>query len=79
MEAGVRHYKKALLYNSHYADAMYNLGVAYGETLRFDEVGVARLRNGNRAIPPTEQDWEGLLLGRMTCLCLACSFPLHCL
>ncbi|KAL3642700.1 hypothetical protein CASFOL_013515 [Castilleja foliolosa] len=33
---GVSYYKKALNYNWHYADAMYNLGVAYGETLKFD-------------------------------------------
>ena len=33
---GVAHYKRALLFNSHYADAMYNLGVAYGEMLKFD-------------------------------------------
>jgi protein O-GlcNAc transferase len=35
---GVAYYKKALLYNWHYADAMYNLGVAYGEMLKFDMV-----------------------------------------
>ncbi|KAL6564624.1 hypothetical protein OROMI_016074 [Orobanche minor] len=33
---GVAHYNKALCYNWHYADAMYNLGVAYGEMLRLD-------------------------------------------
>ncbi|KAL5079900.1 hypothetical protein RYX36_008321 [Vicia faba] len=33
---GVAFYKKALFYNLHYADAMYNLGVAYGEMLKFD-------------------------------------------
>ncbi|RDY11381.1 putative UDP-N-acetylglucosamine--peptide N-acetylglucosaminyltransferase SPINDLY, partial [Mucuna pruriens] len=33
---GVALYKKALYYNWHYADAMYNLGVAYGEMLKFD-------------------------------------------
>eukprot|EP00252_Welwitschia_mirabilis_P017638 TRINITY_DN3902_c0_g1_i1.p1 TRINITY_DN3902_c0_g1~~TRINITY_DN3902_c0_g1_i1.p1 ORF type:complete len:781 (+),score=128.19 TRINITY_DN3902_c0_g1_i1:254-2344(+) len=33
---GISYYKKALLYNWHYADAMYNLGVAYGELLKFD-------------------------------------------
>ncbi|KAF8396385.1 hypothetical protein HHK36_018002 [Tetracentron sinense] len=33
---GVAYYKKALFYNWHYADAMYNLGVAYGEMLKFD-------------------------------------------
>ncbi|KAK1274771.1 putative UDP-N-acetylglucosamine--peptide N-acetylglucosaminyltransferase SPINDLY [Acorus gramineus] len=33
---GVAYYKKALYYNWHYADAMYNLGVAYGEMLQFD-------------------------------------------
>lgn len=35
---GVAYYKKALSYNWHYADAMYNLGVAYGEMLKFDMV-----------------------------------------
>ncbi|XP_065855634.1 probable UDP-N-acetylglucosamine--peptide N-acetylglucosaminyltransferase SPINDLY [Euphorbia lathyris] len=34
---GVAYYKKALYYNWHYADAMYNLGVAYGEMLKFDD------------------------------------------
>ncbi|KAJ7976159.1 Tetratricopeptide repeat (TPR)-like superfamily protein [Quillaja saponaria] len=34
---GVAFYKKALYYNSQYADAMYNLGVAYGEMLKFDK------------------------------------------
>ncbi|XP_074581727.1 putative UDP-N-acetylglucosamine--peptide N-acetylglucosaminyltransferase SPINDLY [Curcuma longa] len=34
---GVAYYKKALFYNWHYADAMYNLGVAYGEMLKFDK------------------------------------------
>lgn len=38
---GVAYYKKALLYNWHYADAMYNLGVAYGELLKFDMVRLA--------------------------------------
>ncbi|KAK3139208.1 hypothetical protein QOZ80_5AG0379540 [Eleusine coracana subsp. coracana] len=33
---GVAYYKKALFYNWHYADAMYNLGVAYGEMLDFE-------------------------------------------
>jgi hypothetical protein len=37
---GIAHYKKALLYNWHYAYAMYNLGVAYGELLKFDMVSV---------------------------------------
>lgn len=35
---GIAYYKKALYYNWHYADAMYNLGVAYGEMLKFDMV-----------------------------------------
>ena len=35
---GVAYYKKALYYNWHYADAMYNLGVAYCEMLKFDMV-----------------------------------------
>lgn len=34
---GVAYYKKALYYNCRYADAMYNLGVAYGEMLKFDK------------------------------------------
>jgi hypothetical protein len=38
---GVAFYKKALYYNWHYADAMYNLGVAYGEMLKFDMVCLA--------------------------------------
>ncbi|XP_047330090.1 probable UDP-N-acetylglucosamine--peptide N-acetylglucosaminyltransferase SPINDLY [Impatiens glandulifera] len=33
---GVAYYEKALYYNWRYADAMYNLGVAYGEMLKFD-------------------------------------------
>ncbi|KAI3987338.1 hypothetical protein MKX01_003088 [Papaver californicum] len=33
---GIAYYKKALFYNWHYADAMYNLGVAYGEMMKFD-------------------------------------------
>lgn len=37
---GVAYYKRALYYNWHYADAMYNLGVAYGEMLKFDMVNV---------------------------------------
>lgn len=36
------YYKKALYYNWHYADAMYNLGVAYGEMLKFDMVNIFR-------------------------------------
>lgn len=35
---GVAYYKRALYYNWHYADAMYNLGVAYGEMLKFEMV-----------------------------------------
>lgn len=35
---GVAYYKKALYYNCRYADAMYNLGVAYGEMLKFETV-----------------------------------------
>ncbi|KAK7255321.1 hypothetical protein RIF29_28728 [Crotalaria pallida] len=35
---GVAFYKKTWYYNWHYADAMYNLGVAYGEMLKFDMV-----------------------------------------
>ncbi|KAF6169233.1 hypothetical protein GIB67_013663 [Kingdonia uniflora] len=37
IKQGVAYYKKALCYNWHYADAMYNLGVAYGEKLKFDK------------------------------------------
>ncbi|KAL6507753.1 hypothetical protein OROGR_023948 [Orobanche gracilis] len=36
IDQGVAHYNKALCYNWHYADAMYNLGVAYGEMLKLD-------------------------------------------
>ncbi|CAL5392736.1 unnamed protein product [Camellia sinensis] len=36
IDQGVEYYKKAMYYNWHYADAMYNLGVAYGEMLKFD-------------------------------------------
>ncbi|KAG0501695.1 hypothetical protein HPP92_001767 [Vanilla planifolia] len=36
LSRGVELYKKALYYNWRYADAMYNLGVAYGEMLKFD-------------------------------------------
>ncbi|WVZ91664.1 hypothetical protein U9M48_037807 [Paspalum notatum var. saurae] len=36
LNQGVAYYKKALFYNWHYADAMYNLGVAYGEMLDFE-------------------------------------------
>ncbi|GAB4833345.1 hypothetical protein Ancab_031589 [Ancistrocladus abbreviatus] len=36
IDQGVAYYKKALSYNWRYADAMYNLGVAYGEMLKFD-------------------------------------------
>ncbi|KAL6588025.1 hypothetical protein OROMI_001003 [Orobanche minor] len=36
IDQGVAHYNKALYYNWHYADAMYNLGVAYGEMLSLD-------------------------------------------
>lgn len=41
---GVALYKKALYYNWHYADAMYNLGVAYGEMLKFDMVRLGHMR-----------------------------------
>ena len=40
---GIAYYKKALYYNWHYADAMYNLGVAYGEMLKFDMVSLSLL------------------------------------
>ncbi|XP_078435276.1 tetratricopeptide repeat (TPR)-like superfamily protein [Wolffia australiana] len=36
IDQGIAYYKKALFYNWRYADAMYNLGVAYGEMLKFD-------------------------------------------
>lgn len=38
IDQGVAYYKTALYYNWHYADAMYNLGVAYGEMLKYDMV-----------------------------------------
>ena len=34
---GIAHYKKALLYNSKYPDAWYNLGVAFSEVNDTDE------------------------------------------
>ncbi|GAB4856361.1 hypothetical protein Ancab_014281 [Ancistrocladus abbreviatus] len=37
IDQGVAYYKKALSYNWRYGDAMYNLGVAYGEMLKFDK------------------------------------------
>ena len=40
---GVAYYKKALFYNWHYADAMYNLGVAYGEMLNFEMVSYMKI------------------------------------
>lgn len=40
IDQGIAYYKKALYYNWHYADAMYNLGVAYGEMLKFDMVSI---------------------------------------
>ncbi|KAL6528945.1 hypothetical protein OROMI_028831 [Orobanche minor] len=43
---GVAFYKKALYYNWHYADAMYNLGVAYGDMLKFD-MAIALLCQSN--------------------------------
>lgn len=52
IQQGITHYKKALLYNWHYADAMYNLGVAYGEQLKFDMVSLNRVPNmPNLAMP----------------------------
>ncbi|KAI7989290.1 putative UDP-N-acetylglucosamine--peptide N-acetylglucosaminyltransferase SPINDLY [Camellia lanceoleosa] len=40
IDQGVEYYKKALYYNWHYADAMYNLGVTYGEMLKFDMINL---------------------------------------
>lgn len=37
IKEGVRLYKKALVYNPYYADAYYNLGVAYGEQFKYDK------------------------------------------
>ncbi len=36
VKLGIQYYKKALVYNVQYADAYYNLGVAFGEQSRFD-------------------------------------------
>lgn len=44
IDQGISYYKKALYYNWHYADAMYNLGVAYGEMLKFDMVSFLLLQ-----------------------------------
>lgn len=59
IDQGVAYYKKALYYNWHYADAMYNLGVAYGEMLNFDMVilnSVLRLPQGIKKNPRREKE-----------------------
>ncbi|GER41876.1 tetratricopeptide repeat protein [Striga asiatica] len=47
---GVAYYKKALCYNWHYADAMYNLGVAYGEMLNFDMMALSIKPNFSQSL-----------------------------
>ncbi|KAF9598632.1 hypothetical protein IFM89_028301 [Coptis chinensis] len=47
---GVAYYKKALYYNWHYADAMYNLGVAYGEMLKFDMLALSIKPNFSQSL-----------------------------
>uniref|UniRef100_A0A7N0RFV8 protein O-GlcNAc transferase n=1 Tax=Kalanchoe fedtschenkoi TaxID=63787 RepID=A0A7N0RFV8_KALFE len=47
---GVAFYKKALYYNWHYADAMYNLGVAYGEMLKFDMLALSIKSNFSQSL-----------------------------
>ncbi|KAK6139823.1 hypothetical protein DH2020_026438 [Rehmannia glutinosa] len=47
---GVAYYKKALYYNWHYADAMYNLGVAYGEMLKFDMMALSIKPNFSQSL-----------------------------
>ncbi|KAL2992826.1 hypothetical protein AAZX31_10G070200 [Glycine max] len=47
---GVAFYKKALHYNWHYADAMYNLGVAYGEMLKFDMLALGIKPNFSQSL-----------------------------
>lgn len=37
MQEAVQYYQKALTYNVQYADAYYNLGVAYGEMGSYDK------------------------------------------
>lgn len=36
LQEGIKHYKQALYYNSRYPDVYYNLGVAYGEKLKYE-------------------------------------------
>ncbi|EXB54601.1 putative UDP-N-acetylglucosamine--peptide N-acetylglucosaminyltransferase SPINDLY [Morus notabilis] len=47
---GIAYYKKALYYNWHYADAMYNLGVAYGEMLKFDMMALSIKPNFSQSL-----------------------------
>ncbi|KAB1222488.1 putative UDP-N-acetylglucosamine--peptide N-acetylglucosaminyltransferase SPINDLY [Morella rubra] len=47
---GIAYYKKALYYNWHYADAMYNLGVAYGEMLKFDMLALSIKPNFSQSL-----------------------------
>ncbi|GFY97909.1 tetratricopeptide repeat (TPR)-like superfamily protein [Actinidia rufa] len=47
---GVAYYKKALYYNWHYADAMYNLGVAYGEMLKSDMLALSIKPNFSQSL-----------------------------
>ncbi|KAJ4846807.1 hypothetical protein Tsubulata_037060 [Turnera subulata] len=47
---GVEYYKKALYYNWHYADAMYNLGVAYGEMLKFEMLALSIKPNFSQSL-----------------------------
>jgi tetratricopeptide (TPR) repeat protein len=43
VQEAVQYYQKALTYNVQYADAYYNLGVAYGEMSCYDK-GMRRAR-----------------------------------
>ncbi|RXH76344.1 hypothetical protein DVH24_019232 [Malus domestica] len=50
IDQGISYYKKALYYNWHYADAMYNLGVAYGEMLKFDMMALSIKPNFSQSL-----------------------------
>ncbi|RXH81461.1 hypothetical protein DVH24_034882 [Malus domestica] len=50
IDQGISYYKKALYYNWHYADAMYNLGVAYGEMLKFDMLALSIKPNFSQSL-----------------------------
>jgi protein O-GlcNAc transferase len=57
-QEGMKYYKQALAYNFRYPDAYYNLGVAYGEQLKYEKAIV----NYELAIHFNPMCWYLLLL-----------------